>query len=281
VAGEEPWTPVGLGLGVLNWTAFAAHEGRLFAAFDRPSSPAGAFIEESDDDGATWGNVETQPGVFVQELAISGENLYAARADGLWRRPLGIPTAISIASEEAQADPGVVRLRWVVPETQSTTYIVQRRSAVSDWANLGLADAESGSFVRYEDRTVLPGQRYAYRLFAQSAGDQGYSSEVWVSVPTEAGAPLALRLNLVYPNPFEARTSLNFGVPRAGTVRLAIYTVAGRKVATVFDQPLPSGWRSAVWDGRDSSGRPVPSGTYFAKLECAGQVQTQKVVVAR
>ncbi len=143
------------------------------------------------------------------------------------------------------------------------------------------ASVESGTRIAYEDRTAVPGERYAYRLLVQTVGDQGYSGEVWVNVPTEAGAPLALRLDPVYPNPFGARTNLNFAVPKGGPAKLAIYTVAGRKVVILFDQTMPSGWRMAGWDGRDALGRPVASGTYFAKLESAGQVQVRKVIVAR
>ncbi len=280
VAGQEPWTPVGLGLGVLSWDAFATQGGRLFAAFDIPAPPA-AVIEESDDDGATWQNAENQPGVFVQKLAISGDSLYAARADGLWRRPIGGTTAIAIALEEAKADAGVVRLRWVVPDTRGAACTVLRRTAESDWVELGPGSVESGTRVVYEDRTATPGERYAYKLLVQTAGDEGYSSEVWVSVPTEANAPLALKLDPVYPNPFGARANLSFAVPSANQVKLTIYTVAGRKVATVIDQTLPPGRRSVAWDGRDGSGQPVASGAYFAKLESGGHVQMRKVIVAR
>jgi hypothetical protein len=86
VAGQEPWTPSGPGLGPLLWTSFATQGSHLFAAFDTPTA---AVIEESGDDGATWQNAETLPGVFVEKMAISGNTLYAARGDGLWRRPAG------------------------------------------------------------------------------------------------------------------------------------------------------------------------------------------------
>jgi flagellar hook assembly protein FlgD len=74
---------------------------------------------------------------------------------------------------------------------------------------------------------------------------------------------------------------LNFAVPRGGPVRLAIYTVTGRKVATVINQTLPAGWRSVAWDGKDESGQPVASGAYIAKLESRGHAQVRKVIVAR
>jgi hypothetical protein len=277
VAGQEPWTLSALGLGPLDWTALTAQGGHVFAAFD---TPLAAVIEESDDDGDTWQNAEVQSGVFVQKLAISGNNLYAARQDGLWRRPLGT-TSIAIALDVAQTEPGVVRLRWVVPDTRGAAVSVLRRTAATEWVDLGPGSVESGTQVTYEDRTVAPGERYAYKLLVRTAGDEGYSSEVWVTVPAGAGAPLALRLDPVYPNPFGARTYLNFALPGGGPAKLTIFNVSGREVATIVDQTLPSGWRSVAWDGRDASGRPVASGTYFAKLESAGQVQVRKVIVTR
>ncbi len=233
-----------------------------------PSGQGDPAIVATGGGGAIVGWSDTRSGVDL--------DIYAMQV-----LAVDIPTAISVALQDVQAEIGVVRLRWVVPDARSTVCTLQRRRAASDWADLGLADAESGSFVRYEDRSVMPGERYAYRLFVQSARDQGYSNEVWVLVPSDAGAPLALRLDPVYPNPFGARTNLNFAVPRGGTAKLAIYTVAGRKVVTIFDQAMPSGWRLVAWEGRDASGRPVASGTYFAKLEAAGQVQVRKVIVAR
>jgi hypothetical protein len=52
-------------------------------------------------------------------------------------------------------------------------------------------------------------------------------------------------------------------------------------VATVLDQTLAAGWKSARWDGRDVHGRAVASGAYLAKLEMAGEILTRKVMVAR
>lgn len=93
VAGQEPWTRVDLGFGPLFWTTFATQGGHLFGAFDLSIVPA-VVMEESDDDGATWQNEEVFPGVFVKDLAVSGDNLYAARGDGLWRRPIGTVSVV-------------------------------------------------------------------------------------------------------------------------------------------------------------------------------------------
>lgn len=81
--GKEPWSPVDPGLGAINQAWFAARGGVLFAAFDLVEV---AVFEESDDGGATWTILDILPGVFVFQLASSGGQVYAAQADGLWRR---------------------------------------------------------------------------------------------------------------------------------------------------------------------------------------------------
>ena len=81
--GKEPWTPVDLGIGVINQAWFAPRGGVLFGAFDLTNV---AVIEESDDGGATWSILDVLPGVFVLQMVANGDRIYAAQADGLWRR---------------------------------------------------------------------------------------------------------------------------------------------------------------------------------------------------
>jgi len=122
-AGQEPWTRVDLGFGPLFWTTFATQARHLFGAFDLSLVPV-SVMEESDDDGATWQSEEVFPGVFIKDLAVSGGNLYAARDDGLWRRPTGIvsvpPTGAHIGLRFALAGPqpfrDQTRLRFDLPE---------------------------------------------------------------------------------------------------------------------------------------------------------------------
>lgn len=85
--GAEPWSLSSLGrVSILN-SALALRCSTVFAAFDEPS---GAFIALSPDDGASWHFLEEQPGVFVFAMAAHDDDLYAARADGLWRLSTGI-----------------------------------------------------------------------------------------------------------------------------------------------------------------------------------------------
>lgn len=95
-------------------------------------------------------------------------------------------TAISAALQDASVRDGVVRLRWIVPSS-STQAAVYRRTSETGWQYLGQASDDPGGFVSYEDPTVEPGARYAYRIHVQDQGEQGYSSEVWIQCQETRG----------------------------------------------------------------------------------------------
>jgi FlgD Ig-like domain/FG-GAP-like repeat len=83
------------------------------------------------------------------------------------------------------------------------------------------------------------------------------------------------------PNPFSSGTSIRFGQPARGPVTLRIYDVAGRRVRTLEDGELPAGQYTRTWDGRNDSGVPLPSGTYFARLRTSAAVTSEKVTLLR
>jgi hypothetical protein len=96
-----------------------------------------------------------------------------------------------------------------------------------------------------------------------------------------SAAPLALELAPAAPNPFRAATSLRFVVPRSGRIRLDVFDVAGRRVATPVDAVLPAGAHSVPWDGRDVTGRQASSGVYFLRLSTPEGSRTARVIRLR
>jgi cytochrome c peroxidase len=67
---------------------------------------------------------------------------------------------------------------------------------------------------------------------------------------------------------------LTFRLPAAGPVRVDVYDVGGRRVATPLDE-----WRAEGWQSFDWSPRGLASGLYFVRLEIGGTAQARKVVV--
>jgi hypothetical protein len=102
----------------------------------------------------------------------------------------------------------------------------------------------------------------------------------WV-VPVPNVVPTTLRLYPCQPNPFNPRTAIKYDLPESGPVRLSVFDVAGRLVRTLVDESMPPGGHEAVWDGRDSSGREVGSGSYLARLEFGGKVEIVRMGLVR
>lgn len=83
------------------------------------------------------------------------------------------------------------------------------------------------------------------------------------------------------PNPFNPVTAITYRIPNPGRVRLAIYDVSGRLVATLVDEVKEEGRYTATWDGLDSNGAKVASGAYYARLEHEGKTRTRTVVMIK
>jgi subtilisin family serine protease len=83
------------------------------------------------------------------------------------------------------------------------------------------------------------------------------------------------------PNPFNPRVALAFALPSSGPVRLEIYDVSGRRVASLIDRPMDPGTHTAVWNGIDDAGHRVASGVYFVRLNACGQTRRTKAVLMR
>ena len=119
--GQEPWTFVNLGLGLLNSGTVTTRGHHVFGAFNRN---ADVVIEHSADDGVTWEVLDVLPDAFVFQLATRGTDLYAGRADGLWVRStatLSVPergsrAGLRFALTGPQPVAGVVRVRFELPE---------------------------------------------------------------------------------------------------------------------------------------------------------------------
>lgn len=84
-----------------------------------------------------------------------------------------------------------------------------------------------------------------------------------------------------YPNPFNPATVVSFDLATPGYVRLDVFDVAGRRVATLLEGNHPAGPAQTAWNGRDMSGQPVSSGVYFYRLLAGGTSLTKKMVLLK
>ncbi len=83
------------------------------------------------------------------------------------------------------------------------------------------------------------------------------------------------------PNPFNPRICIRFRSGVEGAAVLRVFDIQGRLVATVHEGSVGIGEHTMFWEGRDSFGRSVASGTYFLRLETAAGITGQKVLLVR
>jgi hypothetical protein len=101
------------------------------------------------------------------------------------------------------------------------------------------------------------------------------------------GAPLPRQVALYqnYPNPFNPNTQISVDVPgdpgQKVEATLAIYSLRGRQVRTLHQGELTPGRHSFTWDGKDSSGRQVTSGTYLYSLSTGDHAVTKKMILVK
>lgn len=79
--------------------------------------------------------------------------------------------------------------------------------------------------------------------------------------------------------PRDGGAILRFGLRAEGQVKLQVFDVAGRHVATLVDGMQPAGDREIAWDGSGHNGR-VGSGIYFARLTSGSHSARATVILA-
>lgn len=80
----------------------------------------------------------------------------------------------------------------------------------------------------------------------------------------------------VYPNPFNASTTIEFTLPEEAEVELSIYNILGQKIAVLFDGRKPPGKHAIAWDAGVAN-----SGIYFARLESGGDSRAMKMLLLK
>jgi flagellar hook assembly protein FlgD len=85
----------------------------------------------------------------------------------------------------------------------------------------------------------------------------------------------------VYPNPFSHRVTMSLSADATRLpLDLNIYDVRGRLVRN-FGRITQPGAAMVQWDGRDSSGNPVASGTYYLAVRSRSNLYTSKLLFVR
>jgi hypothetical protein len=103
-----------------------------------------------------------------------------------------------------------------------------------------------------------------------------------VAVAGRDSVPGETRLYAPFPNPFSRTSTLRFDLARASRVRLEVFDLHGRRVATVADRAFDPGRHSLDWNARDGSGGALGAGLYFIRLSGSGlETRSARLAIVR
>ena len=103
-----------------------------------------------------------------------------------------------------------------------------------------------------------------------------------LTVSTSQASPIrSFHLAQNYPNPFNPTTTIRYELPVQSEVKLEVFDVLGRRVATLVNARLSAGQYDATFDASSLS-----SGVYFYRLQASGAanhhfIQTKKMILVK
>lgn len=151
----------------------------------------------------------------------------------------------------------------------------------------------TGSWTRFDfDMSAFAGSEVfvAVNYYIVDGGPTGTNSDnIWVDhfilegtpvnaidIDQQPGVAVGYALENNYPNPFNPSTIINFSIPVAEQVRLAVYNVAGQLVEMLVDAPMAAGNYKATFDAGN-----LPSGLYFYTIQAGAFKTTKRMILMK
>lgn len=101
-------------------------------------------------------------------------------------------------------------------------------------------------------------------------------------VREQTQVPLIYKLLQNYPNPFNPTTTILFEIPNTEKVKLDIFDILGRKIASLINNEVrQKGRYQVIWNGKNSFGEAVASGVYFYRLQSGNFVNVKKMIMLK
>lgn len=218
------------------------------------------YIVKRASIGGPWVAVSTTTnGTVVTASGLTSFSDFAIAGDSTIN-----PLPVELSSFTAIVSGRNVVLSWATSgEVNNAGFDIERKSVDGEnWVKAGFVNGSgttaSGSSYSFTDKNVAAG-KYNYRL--KQIDYNGNFEYFNLSNEVNAGIPLKFSLSQNYPNPFNPSTKIDFDLPNEGVVKLTIFDMSGKEVASLVNEFRPAGYYSVEFNASGLS-----SGVYLYKL---------------
>jgi len=271
---------------------------------DNHFDPVAAYMPATGETVTFWyesNSNQSQYGVYGQKFSSSGSQLWGSSGiafQPLWaNQPANFSiyvkdtNAICYYNETSGGANNVIKA-FRVGKSGGFVWsgnIVTASSVASPKIRLNASQNANGlSMLAWQDNRLDAGGIYAQDInFDGTFGTPTGITQIGGSVP----AKFVLSQN--YPNPFNPSTKIRFDVPSTpqlrfppfvqrgeseagGFVRLTIYDILGREIATLVNQQLQPGTYEVEWNAANNA-----SGVYFYRLTAGNYSDTKRMVLMK
>jgi photosystem II stability/assembly factor-like uncharacterized protein len=247
-------------------------------------------VYASTDNGETWANVNDTL-ININALAATGSDVFAGRY--LW--------PVAIGSSESPAPGGVFHstdggLTWSpfssgLPFNPSVYAPAVNSIAVhGGYVFAGLDPGLYSSTITNNNWANfgqnLPGGRVLSLFVNDSSVFAGTElSGIWraplsavtgVKQPIASALPRSFQLEQNYPNPFNPSTTISYQLSEVSIVKLNVYDILGRQVATLVNGRQNAGNYNVTFNASNLS-----TGVYFYRLQAGTYSNTKKLMLIK
>ncbi|GAB5409767.1 MAG: hypothetical protein BalsKO_21320 [Balneolaceae bacterium] len=234
-------------------------------------------VKQTELGKADWMSLKVEKGVYTDQLILFEAENY------------NVPKLQTIASKNVQLMATIDDQNWVsrsliegeqelplhITTTESGAFTLSWSASEEFFINnsITLVDAVRGTSIQVNNH-----ETYQFEISEPHATRFKLIVNSNSSVSNENGSdlPTVVALDQNYPNPFNPSTNIRFELPQSGNVELLVFNILGRKVATLVDQRMESGYHQIRFNARD-----LASGIYLYQLRTSEATITKKLTLIK
>jgi hypothetical protein len=213
--------------------------------------------------------------IFVPQTQHTASGTWSSLGTGSSNGVLGGVLALAVVGNEVYVGGEFTQAGGV-----SANNVARFNTQTNTWSTLGTG-SQNGVNGFVTALAVSGNEVVVGGAFTEAGGVRAICVARWNSGTSRVEqlsptAPKTFLLEQNYPNPFNPSTTIRYQLPVASEVKLEVYDVLGKKVATLVSERQAAGYYQYVWNANG-----LTSGVYFYRLQAGGFVETKKMMLVK